>query len=67
MGYRETISFLLGKLNRAELRKRFEFRLEKLVFKQRKWFRKYYPYECTNLSDQKFGSDSSVLKWFSET
>ena len=67
VGYRETISFLLGKLNRAELEKEIRVSTRKLVSKQRKWFRKYYPYECTNLSDQKFGSDSSVLKWFSET
>jgi len=67
VGYRETISFLLGKLNRAELEKEIRVSTRKLVSKQRKWFRKYYPYECTNLSNQKFDSNSSVLKWFSET
>ena len=42
VGYRECISFLNGEMNERELAKAINHSTRRLVFKQRKWYRKHF-------------------------
>ena len=67
VGYRETISYLRGKITKSELGSSIRVSTRQLVSKQRKWFRKYYTTERLLVPSLNRAPRAEDLDWNSET
>ena len=67
VGYRETISYLRGEINKSELGHSIRVSTRQLVSKQRKWFRKYYLTERLLKPSLDRELKAEDLDWNSET